>query len=172
MDDDQTVTLTLVELSLFLVFSILFLWITEAHPEESVEDIDEIKRELELTKNRLSSLEQENEILKENLKKLEAQQDKLSTRKPGCDEPDFGRQDYLFTAVVYGKDKFEIGGNLLRFDQIEERFREQNARAERLGCVHLIRLAFRKGLDADTYHVARQRLGRRYYPKPVGPVSE
>ena len=165
MEHSETILgLTLAELSLFIVFSMTLLFVIQSRDKTDKEDLQET----------LAQMQKEKELLEEKLETERTQLRNLKLRsaaKPSCTNERFG-MDILFDTVVVAKREFNISGDRYTFRQLRRRYSKQLNEAEKLGCVHRVRVSFRQVLDADAYNDSLKALDTLFYVKKLTAVKD
>ena len=150
---------TLAEIALVLVFCVIAM---DTHA------VTGLKKQLRTAQDNLFAAQRQLSAQAKLVSKRIDQPTKLrSSAPPSCFETGFDR-NWLFTTTITGRDSFEIGSNVLTFDQLMARYANQIAASKANGCVPRIQVAFSPGIQVIDYDQALKRLEGQFYPRRLG----
>lgn len=105
-------------------------------------------------------------ILKSELDELKKKEKLRSRQKPSCIERKIARSSggigYLFTVTILGENKYEINGEELTYEQILEKYKEDIETADKIGCVHSIKVVSKVN-SWEIYVKSYKKLMQKFY---------
>lgn len=166
--DDEMIGLTLTELALNVLFALVLLNPLNRGPDLKME-MEELKRKNEVCDKALADVGDRLSKMTAELKSCNEERAHLkSTMRPSCGEPQYGRMEYLFTAVVMDSKTYSISGTVYSYSELLQRFKGERNKASRIGCVARVKVAWRIGLDLDEFNAGHQKLQQEFYTTVIG----
>jgi len=149
MKEDNVLAISFGEIAFLLLFAFAIIGVVE-----TIKD-DQTITELNSIQNRLLA---EKDSLEKKLKGL-----------PRCSEIDV-YNDWLFTATIISRDKFQINNNEYTIAGILNKYKKEIVLAKKYNCRHIVKFHFLSTINADDYSFARKLLERYFYVKDEGAI--
>lgn len=165
------VGLTLAEVTLVLLFSLMAIFVPQQGAQENdakvlQQKIKNLQQNESALKQQVASLEREIQQLR---KRFESPRPDLRSKAtPTCFEID--RTDWLFSVTIHGSDSFEIAGKMMTLDDILNTYKEQMRTAKTKGCIHRVQVFYGREISTAEYDTALRRLEGWFSTAKRGPA--
>lgn len=159
MLEDDITPITLIELTLLLLFFVLLIYYISVPGSYKYDNSKEIISKLN---GQLKQLETEIEKYKAIL----SRKDLKSRQLPTCKEVGLTNDSFIATVTIAGANKFQISDKEYTYADLKELYRSDLEKAEEYECVHCIKAFVKRGISLEEYHKGYGKLREFFYVTP------
>ncbi len=160
---------TLAELSLVLLYVFLALTLPSRNTLQT--ETTRLSQQVTSLQAEIQRLLREKSFLPEPKPAPPEEKPRLrSAATPSCIEKGIVA-DWLFTAIIRGRDAYEVHGRRLTLAGLLSMYQPQVSASKEAGCVHSAKIQLGAGVSAVDYDFALRRIEQNFYTKKLGPVE-